>query len=221
MIQLTADESRVLGVLVEKSLTTPAQYPLTLNAVVTGCNQKSNRYPVVSMSEDDCMAALDSLRGKQLTREAMLSSSRVEKFRHIGRETLGVDTAALVILAELLLRGPQTVGELRGRASRMHPLDSMDATQAALDHLMQRDDPFVRQIGPAPGGRADRYVQLLCPDLHALDTASSAGGSSPSRSSSGTAQSDLARRITALECDVADLRNQVTRLTAALQAPSA
>src|SRR4051812_49801787 len=120
MLTLNANEARVLGVLVEKAQTTPAQYPMTLNAMVNGANQKNNREPVTNLSEDQVFEALEGLRTKRLANEVMLSGSRVQKYRHIARESLGIQTSELVILTELLLRGPQTIGELQGRASRMH-----------------------------------------------------------------------------------------------------
>src|SRR5512134_38169 len=111
MIHLTPHECRALGVLVEKAQTTPQQYPLTLNALVAGCNQKNNRDPVTELDEDAVLSALDGLRAADLVQELMLSGSRVAKYRHNARQVLGVETGDLVILTELLLRGPQTVGE--------------------------------------------------------------------------------------------------------------
>ena len=175
MLTLTKDECRVLGVMVEKAQTTPGQYPLTLNGVTLGCNQKNNRDPVTNFTEERVFDAMDKLRGRGLARELMLSGSRVPKFRHMAREVLEVTTSELVVLAELLLRGPQTVGELRGRATRMHPIESLEEAQALLDGLMGRPEPMVRELPPAPGSRAKRYVQLLCPDLHPLDHVSSGG----------------------------------------------
>lgn len=169
--QLSPDECRVLGTLVEKAQTTPAQYPLSLNALVNGVNQKNNRWPVVSISEETALKALDGLRAKGLVREVALAGSRVEKFRHVAREALAVSTSELVLLAELWLRGPQTVGELRGRASRMHPLESLETTQALLAGLATREDPLVRELAPAPGSRASRWAQLVCPSMHPLDAA--------------------------------------------------
>lgn len=213
MIQLNPHESRVLGVLVEKALTTPAQYPLTLNAIVNGCNQKSNREPVLNMSEEDVFDALDTLRRKGLAREVMMSGSRVEKYRHVAKEVLETDTAGLVILVELLLRGPQTVGELRGRASRMHPLEATETVTQALQHLRDREEPLVRELAPSPGSRASRYVQLLCPDLHPLDVPAghSAESSSPN--------SALIERVAELESEVAALRGAITKLARSLGEP--
>src|SRR5262245_41010676 len=130
MLTLTKDECRVLGVLVEKALTTPAGYPMTLNAVTLGCHQENNRDPVTNFTEERVFDAMDKLRQRGLGRELMLSGSRVPKFRHMAREVLEVTTAELVILTELMLRGPQTIGELRGRATRMHPIESLEEAQA-------------------------------------------------------------------------------------------
>ncbi|MCA9295101.1 MAG: YceH family protein [Phycisphaerales bacterium] len=204
MITLNAHESRVLGVLIEKAQTTQAQYPLTLNALVNGCNQKSNRDPVMHMSEDQVLRALDDLRGKQLVRELMMSGSRVEKYKHNAREALGVGTNELVILAELLMRGPQTVGELRGRASRMHPLETTEIVENILEHLMMREPALVRRFPPPPGSRAALYGQLLSPDLHRAPTAGAAGtAQEPPAPAPST---DLEQRVAQLERDVAELR---------------
>ena len=169
MLSLSPNECRVLGVLIEKAQTTPQQYPLTLNAMVNGANQKNNREPVTNLNEEQVLQTLDDLRSKGLAREVMLSGSRVEKFRHVAREVLEIDTNQLVIMAELLLRGPQTIGELRGRASRMHPLETTEIVKNVLDSLMTRPEPLVRELPPAPGDRAPRFAQLLCPTLHPLD----------------------------------------------------
>ncbi len=215
-MQLTPHECRVLGVLVEKAQTTPGQYPLTLNSVITGSNQKSNREPVLNLNEDQALDALDGLRAKGLAREVALSGSRVEKFRHVAREGLDVSTNELVVLAELLMRGPQTVGELRGRASRMHPLESLEIVENILDHLMRRETPLVRELAPAPGSRAKRYAQLLCPDLHPLDApaTSAAAASRPAAPPPApTGDPDLAARVDALEREVAALRDRLDALT--------
>ena len=206
MNTLKPDECRVLGVLIEKAQTTPGQYPLTLNALVSGCNQKSNREPMTSLGEEDVLAALDSLRAKQFAREVLLSGSRVGKYRHNAREGLVVETSELVLLAELLLRGPQSVGELRGRATRMHPLESIEVVETLLEGLISRDPPLVRRLPPTPGTRAKRYTQLLCPDLHPVDV-----HPTPRTGSAGPA-SDLEERVAALETDLASLRLSVERL---------
>jgi uncharacterized protein YceH (UPF0502 family) len=224
MITLTPHESRVLGVLVEKAQTTPQQYPLTLNALVNGANQKNNREPVTNLNEEQVLAALDTLRSKGLAREVMLSGSRVEKFRHVAREVFEIDTNQLVILTELLLRGPQTVGELRGRASRMAATigESTDIVKNVLDSLINRAEPMVKELPPAPGDRAQRYAQLLCPNLHPLDAPSTAGMTQSGGATSGRAvvsvinDPQLERRVEALELEMAQLRQSLKRIAEAL-----
>jgi uncharacterized protein len=219
MVTLTANESRVLGTLIEKAQTVPAQYPITLNSLVLGCNQKNNREPVTNLSEDDVLDALDSLRNKKLAAEVMLSGSRVSKYRHLAREALGVSTPQLVILAELLLRGPQSTGELRGRASRMHALDSLEAVQEILNTMMEPGEnkpPLVRSVPPAPGTRATRFIQLLSPDLHPLDTAPAAAPAHHGRESSGAGHgrddAALMARIEDLEREMESLRGEIREL---------
>ena len=143
MNNLTKDEARVLGVLVEKALTTPGQYPMTLNSLVSGCNQRSNRLPILKLDENRVMAALDSLKVKDFVREVMLASSRVTKFRHTTKETLGISISELVVLAELLLRGPQTPGH-RGAPGRAGG-DGLHAPQAWTGAAARGARPRVRR----------------------------------------------------------------------------
>lgn len=212
-INLTPSEARVLGVLVEKAQTTPAQYPMTLNGITTGCNQKSNRFPLLKMSEDDVLGDLDTLRGKGLVREVMMTGSRVPKFKHNAREALDVTTSELVVLTELMLRGPQTLGEIRGRASRMHPLESLDVVRNVLQSLNDREHPLAKNVGPAAGSRADRYAQLLAPNAHRLDEAPSVGSSGASAPAASAPSSivspDIEQRLAALESEVAALREEI------------
>jgi uncharacterized protein YceH (UPF0502 family) len=134
---LDDEERRILGVLVEKAKTTPDAYPLSINALVTGCNQKSNRDPLLSLDEDDALDALGRLKNRGLVMKVI--GGRVERWRHLLYETWNVDKIELAILAELLLRGPQTEGELRTRASRMEPIDDLDVLRERLRPLMQRN----------------------------------------------------------------------------------
>jgi uncharacterized protein len=217
MTQLTPDESRVLGVLIEKATTTPEQYPLSLNAVVNGANQKNNRDPVITMQEGDAFEALEGLRAKGLVVRVDMAGSRVNKYRHQAGEALHVRAAELAILAELLLRGPQTLGELRGRASRMHPLESLDVVKQMLRALEAREEPLVRELPPAAGSRAERYAQLLSPDLHPLDAPATAA-SSPVGASPSTAAS-LAQRVEELETEVRSLRDALRRLAQSVGEP--
>lgn len=214
-MRLNAHECRILGVLIEKAQTTPAQYPLSLNAMLTGANQKSNRLPLMGMTEEQVIRAADSLREKSLVREVMLAGSRVTKFRHVARDALEVSTSELVVLAELLLRGPQSAGELRSRASRMHPLESLEVVEDVLQSMIERPEPFVRELPPPPGSRAKRYAQLLCPDLHPLDapSPSSSAAVTPSGSTGGA----LDRRVEALEREVEYLRRELMLMAQAVQ----
>jgi len=202
---LQPDEARVLGTLVEKAQTTPNQYPLTLNGLVVGVNQKNNRSPVVELDEERVLRALDGLRAKGLVREVSLTGSRVEKYRHVARETLAVGTSELVLLAELLLRGPQTSGELRTRASRMHPLESIETVEAALAGMGARTPPLVREMPPSPGTRAPRWVQLLSEGLHPLDAPAERCAAEEPRGDDRLAA--LERRVAALESELASLRS--------------
>jgi uncharacterized protein YceH (UPF0502 family) len=217
MIQLSPDESRVLGVLVEKATTTLEQYPLSLNAVVNGANQKNNRDPVLTMDEGAAFEALEGLRAKGLVVRVDMAGSRVNKYRHQAGEALHVRAAELAILAELLLRGPQTLGELRGRASRMHPLESLDVVKNMLRALAEREEPLATELPPAPGSRAERYAQLLCPDLHPLDVP--AGGAAPTPPAPPAGGAGLSERVTRLEAEVVSLRDALRRLAAAVGEP--
>ena len=202
-IQLDPNEARLFGVLIEKAFTTPDQYPLTLNAAINGANQKTNREPVLSLEEYEVAVALENLVQKNLARRAFLGNSRVEKYTHRGGEMLGVPAPALATLAELLMRGPQTIGELRGRVSRMTPLASLEEAAAALEPLIERG--YAKRLDPLPGSRAERYVQLVSPDLHPLD-APAAAGAAPA--------SPLAERVAALEQQMDSLRRALERLAA-------
>jgi hypothetical protein len=217
MVQLTSDECRVLGVLVEKAHTVASQYPMSLNSIVVGCNQKSNRHPVMTIDVDRVVRALEGLRDKHLVLFADTAGSRVMKYRHNCREALDVGTNELVVLVELLLRGPQTGGEIRTRASRMHPLGSLDEVQNLLKFMMDRESPLVRRVEPAPGSRAQRYAQLLCPHLHRLDEP--AGEDAPEDSApaaTAAGKPGLASRVEMLEGDVMRLRRVVEHLANAL-----
>jgi uncharacterized protein len=222
--ELTPDECRVLGTLIENALTTPNQYPLTLNSLVTGVNQKSNRWPVVTIDEMRALRSLDSLRAKGLAREVSMSGSRVEKFRHVAREALGAGTNELVLLTELMLRGPQTVGELRTHGGRMANFDSLEAVEAILAEMAKAEAPLVKQIPPSPGSRAPRWMQLLCPSLHPLDAPSpqsSPGYASDDGSTAASPprhQAQLEARIEALESHVAELTASVAELKRSLGA---
>jgi uncharacterized protein YceH (UPF0502 family) len=210
--ELTPEEARALGVLIEKSATTPEQYPLSLNALTAGCNQKNNRDPVLTLTDDEVFDAVESLRGKGLVvRIEAGAGSRVHRFRHTAADKLHVRAGELAVLGELLLRGPQTQGELRGRASRMSPMDSLDVVRDMLRALGERPEPLVKQIPPAPGSRAERYVQLLCPRPHPVERPvnEDASPQAPAEVRSGDG---LHERVERLEAEVAVLRDALRRL---------
>lgn len=158
--RLSDTEVRVLGCLIEKELATPEYYPLTLNSLTTACNQKSNRDPVMSLEEADVVRALDRLRFKQLALTAA-DGGRVPKYRHLLAEKLRLGPAELAVLAELLLRGSQTVGELRTRGERMHPLPDTTTVEKVLDELAALDPPLVVKLARQPGRKESRYAHLL------------------------------------------------------------
>ena len=225
MVHLTPDECRVVGVLVEKAHTVASQYPMSLNSIVVGSNQKSNRLPLMHIDEDRAVRALEGLRDKHLVLFADTAGSRVMKYRHNCREALEVGTSELVIVTELLLRGPQTAGEIRTRASRMHQLGTLAEVQNLLKFMTERDDPLIQMVAPAPGSRAQRYGQLLCPKLHRLEEGDGAGQAvaepataAPAASAAPApgAMSALAGRVEMLEGDVLRLRRVIEHLAGAL-----
>jgi uncharacterized protein YceH (UPF0502 family) len=204
-IRLEPNEARILGVLIEKQLTTPDQYPLSLNAVTNGANQKSNRDPVLSLEEDDAAAAIDGLEKKYLVRRVF---SRVERYQQTARETLQLEYLELSILAELMMRGPQMPGELRARVSRMSPIESVGQLMSHLARLIERG--FVQRIGAAPGARSERYVQLLCPESHPVDAPVLEGAAPiPSAPTISPSSGD---RLAALEGRVERLERQLKTL---------
>ena len=161
-LRLDDVEVRVLGALIEKQVTTPEYYPLTLNALVHACNQTSNRDPVVSYDERTVAAALERLRAKKLAREVQTADGRVPKYRHVLNEVIELKAAELAVLCVLLLRGPQTVGELRGRTERLYSFSDLAYVEATLQALMERADGALVVKLPRQTGRKDpRYAHLL------------------------------------------------------------
>jgi len=203
---LNDTEVRVLGALVEKELATPEYYPLTLNALTAACNQKSNRDPVTNLDETDVVRALDSLKFKQL---ALLSAEggRVPKYRHTLAEKLRLSPAELAILAELLLRGPQTVGELRTRADRMHPFPELASVETVLEELQARTPPLVARLPRQSGRKEARHAHLFAgvPE----ETRDDASPQSEPARLRVAAEND---RIALLEEEIAALRAEVAEL---------
>ena len=158
---LNENECRVLGSLVEKQLTTPEYYPLTLNALTAACNQKSNRDPVMSLGETDVLSSIDSLREKNLVYTFHGSTSRTVKYKHVMPNVLELEPPAVAVTTLLLLRGPQTIGELRGRSERLFEFKDLGEVQETLDELARRDEPLVVKLERQPGQKDARYAHLL------------------------------------------------------------
>ena len=210
---LSATARRVLGVLVEKAKTTPDNYPLSLAALVSGCNQKSNRSPQMQVDENDVLLALDELRGVGAAREIQ-GSGRVSKYRHAAYEWLDVDSPGAAVMTELLLRGPQTAGELRSRASRMSAFDSLDAVQAVLDELITKD--LVESL--TPPGRGQTFAhKLYTPDerqyLEAkVEKQSASASPTPQPKASGDAVDQLIARLEAVNERIDQLEKRIEEL---------
>lgn len=154
-------EARVLGCLIEKEKTTPDYYPLTLNSLCLACNQKSNRHPVVAYEETTVVRGLDGLRDKHLAEKVHLIDSRIPKYRHLLQVKLGLSEAEIAILCELLLRGPQTIGELRGRADRMHSFLHSNEAESIVNGLADRAAPLIIKLPRQAGQKERRYTHLL------------------------------------------------------------
>src|SRR5712671_7560906 len=167
--KLSEMEARIVGSLVEKQLTTPEYYQLTLNALVNACNQKSNRDPLMNLDEAAVRQALHSLDSQSLVRSVSASDSRVTKYEHRLKEAFNFYRHEIAILCVLLLRGPQTPGELRTRTERMHSFDDLSAVQSSLQHLMKREPPLVKVLPRQPGTKESRYAHLLSGDVEMLD----------------------------------------------------
>jgi uncharacterized protein YceH (UPF0502 family) len=210
---LSVAEGRVLGVLVEKQRSVPDTYPLTLHALVAGCNQKSSRDPVLSLTETDVQAALDALKQRSLVMET--SGGRVMRYAHNAERVLGIPSQSVAILAVLLLRGPQTAGELRINTERMHRFADISAVEAFLQELAERaSGPLVEEMPRTPGTRETRWTQLL------TGPAATSGEASQRRAPHVEAvpggHSAYASEIAALRDEVAALRTEVARLRNAM-----
>jgi uncharacterized protein YceH (UPF0502 family) len=220
-ITLQPLEARLLGVLVEKALTTPEGYPLSLNAAVLGANQKSNRDPVLALSDDEVSDALDGLIDKQLARKVFPGASRVDKYAHTGTSTLKIEVAQLAVLAELMMRGPQSLAELRTRAGRMLAIESPERLNELLAPLEARG--MVERIPAGRGSRVERVAQRLCPDLHPIEThsvavASPAAAGAPEEAAVAT-RAALGERLASLEATVERLERQLRSLAGKLGEP--
>jgi uncharacterized protein len=209
---LTLVEARVLAALVEKEKTTPDVYPLSLNSLAAACNQKTSRDPVMNLSETDVQAALEALRERELVSDSFGASGRVLRYSHHFTKGYRVPGASVPLLVVLMLRGPQTVNELRANCERLYSFPDASSVEAYLEELADRQSgALVRKLPRQPGAREQRWAHLLCgePVLSSNDQAAG-------KSLAGTANPELESRVAALEKEVAELRASLLSLQAAL-----
>ena len=207
-LQLTEIEVRVLGALIEKDMTTPEYYPLSLHALVNACNQKSNRSPVVGYDEPTVARAIESLREKKLALVLTGREHRVPKYRHWAWETLGLGPREMAVLCVLMLRGPQSVGELKGRTQRMYNFDDLASVEVCLDHLAERQpEPLVMKLARQPGTREPRYAHLLSGEVRPSEPEAQ-----PAPVQTLAPQDTSAERMAKMESDIDELRSEVLEL---------
>jgi len=197
-------EARVLGALVEKDITTPDYYPLSLNALVNACNQKNNRNPVMNLDENTVRDALRGLQDLGLAGPAGGADSRVTKYEHRLQEAFNFSRGETAVLCVLLLRGPQTPGELRGRTERMHRFEGLEAVQASLQHLMQREPPLATVLPRQPGTKESRYAHLLSGEINVSEL--------PVRGAAPVSGLGDNERISRLEEEIANLQREISDL---------
>ena len=205
---LTEVEVRVLGSLVEKDATTPDYYPLSLNALVNACNQKSNREPFMTLTEDAVRQALESLKEKRLAGPVNSADSRVTKYEHRIQEVFNFSRGENAVLCVLMLRGAQTPGELRGRTERIHRFEDLDEVQSALQKLMQRDPPLAQVLQRQPGTKESRYVHLFCGLVEAFVLPEPNATPRAVRMDNAERLEKLEETVASLERDVEELKQQ-------------
>lgn len=205
-LNLEPREVRVLGALIEKELSTPDYYPMTINALRSACNQKTNRDPVVDYSETDVVEALDGLQRKRLIGNASSRHGRAAKYRHALAEVMDLERAQLAVLSSVLLRGPQTSGELRSHTNRMYEFESLDEVDATIEELQKRQPPLITVMPRRPGQKEVRYMHLF------------AGEPEDAPAAAPTASGTADDRVDALEQDVAGLREALDDLTRRFEA---
>jgi uncharacterized protein YceH (UPF0502 family) len=214
-IVLTAAEARVLGALIEKEITTPDYYPLSMNALVNACNQRSNRDPVMDLDEEDVRQALHGLEDLRLAGRARAADGRVTKYEHWLGEAFNFSRAETALICVLLLRGRQTPGELRGRTERLHRFDEISDVLAGLQKLMEREPPLVAVLPRQPGTKESRYTHLLSGSVESAIAAENAGWAREGGLGSGSDagfDSGLLERVAQLEGTVSELKQEVTAL---------
>lgn len=207
-MELNEIECRVLGSLVEKDITTPDYYPLSLNALVNACNQKNNRDPVMTLDEAAVRQALATLQEKRMAGPASGADSRVAKFEHRLQEVFNFDRREIAIVCVLLLRGAQTPGELRGRTDRMYHFETLEDIVSTLDRLAQRDPPLACMLPRQPGTKESRYMHLFSGEPSGLV----AGPPSPAAEASTIPSATASDRVSRLEHDVSQLRQELAEI---------
>jgi len=205
-LELNPAEVRVLGSLIEKDITTPDYYPLSLNALVNACNQKNNRDPVMTLDENSVRDALSSLQERRLAGPASGADSRVTKYEHRLQEVFNFDRREIALVCVLLLRGPQTPGELRGRAERMYRFEALDDVESALQKLMDRQPPLAAVLARQPGTKESRYTHLFSGDY--TSSVQTPRESSPSE----FPETSHELRIRNLEAEVSTLKSEIETL---------
>ena len=212
-IELSPVAARVLGSLVEKEITTPEYYPLSLNALANACNQKNNREPVTNLDEDEIRQALHRLEDDGLAGAARGTESRVAKYEHHVQEVFNFTRGEIAVMCVLLLRGPQTPGELRGRTERMHRFEELSDVQSTLQRLMQREPPLAKVLPRQPGTKEARYAHLF-----SGEPAEAARNSEATESAgAGPSMAQMEAEIAALREEVAELRAQVEKVLRLLE----
>jgi uncharacterized protein YceH (UPF0502 family) len=213
-IVLTASQARVLGALIEKEVTTPEYYPLSLNALINACNQRSNREPVLNLDEEAVRMAVHRLDDLHLAGRARSADGRVTKYEHWLGEAFNFSRAETALICVLLLRGPQTPGELRGRTERMHSFDELTDVLAGLQKLMEREPPLAAVLPRQPGTKEARYTHLLSGGIESLAASLTATPVYAPREAGQFAEQDAGHedRIVRLEATVAELRQEVAVL---------
>ena len=206
-LPLSETEVRVLGALIDKDMTTPEYYPLSLNALISACNQKSNRNPVVGYDGPTVARAIESLREKKLALVLTGRDHRVPKYRHWAWETLGLGPREMAVLCVLMLRGPQSVGELKGRTQRMYDFDDLASVEVCLDHLVERPEPLVAKLARRPGAREPRYAHLLSGEVRPEEPEAQ-----PAPVQTLAPEEASADRIAKLESDIDELRSEVLEI---------
>jgi uncharacterized protein len=214
-VVLTAVEARVLGALIEKEITTPDYYPLSLNALVNACNQRSNREPVMNLDENGVRQALNALQDRELAGHARSSDGRVAKYEHWLGEAYNFSRAEVALLCVLLLRGPQTPGELRGRTERLHRFDEISDVLGGVQKLMDREPPLVAILPRQPGTKESRYAHLLSGPVESIALAPAEPSSQRGSLISSNQVDD--ERIERLEAELSDLRRQMDELNQKIQ----